>query len=149
MVALRIRVAIVIRGVADRGTSYKYTYDHNNRLIEIDDDTGTTRKAAFTYDALGRRIEHVNDVTGDTMRYFYDGVNPMTARPSRAGEIVVYDGSGNRSRFYIHGISYVDERLMTCPLCREAVSRVHDETNDRPEWHCRLCGKDLHRFLLQ
>ena len=59
------------------------------------------------------------------MRYFYDGVN----------EIVEYDGSGNRSRFYIHGISYVDERLMTCPLCREAVSRVHDETNDRPYYY--------------
>ena len=63
------------------------------------------------------------------MRYFYDGVN----------EIVDYDGSGNRSRFYVHGISYFDERLM-----------MHDETNDRPYCytidrmynvtkHCRPC----------
>ena len=27
-------------------------------------------------------------------------------------EIVDYDGAGNRSQFYVHGVSYVDERLM-------------------------------------
>jgi RHS repeat-associated protein len=32
----------------------------------------------------------------------YDGVN----------EVAEYDGSGNKSRTYVHGISYVDERLM-------------------------------------
>ena len=58
------------------------------------DDTGAARKAAFTYHALGRRIEQVNDVTGDTVRYYYDVVNPMTARPSRAGEIVELRGGG-------------------------------------------------------
>jgi len=42
------------------------------------DSTGTTRKAAFTWDALGRRIEFVNDVLAGTptTRYYYDGVNP-------------------------------------------------------------------------
>jgi len=82
--------------------SYIYKYDHNNRLAAIWDDTDTTRKAAFTYDALGRRIEHVNDVLGTTTRYYYDGVN----------EIVETGGSGNDLRYYVHGISYVDERLM-------------------------------------
>ncbi len=43
---------------ADRGTSYVYRYDHHNRLTGVYDDTDKTRKAAFTYDALGRRIEH-------------------------------------------------------------------------------------------
>ena len=37
-----------------------------------------------------------------TTRYFYDGVN----------EIVETDGGGDKLRYYIHGISYVDERLM-------------------------------------
>ncbi|GAG29904.1 unnamed protein product, partial [marine sediment metagenome] len=27
-------------------------------------------------------------------------------------ELAEYDGAGNRSRYYVHGISYVDERLM-------------------------------------
>jgi len=62
----------------------------------------STRKAAFTYDALGRRIEHVNDVLGSTTRYYYDGVN----------EIVETDGGGDVLRYYVHGLSYVDERLM-------------------------------------
>jgi len=65
-------------------------------------DSNTTRKAAFTYDALGRRIEHVNDVLGSTTRYYYDGVN----------EIVETDGGGDVLRYYVHGLSYVDERLM-------------------------------------
>ena len=87
---------------ADRGTSYTYRWDHHNRLTGVYDSTNTTRKAAFTYDALGRRIEFINDKLATTDRYYYDGVN----------ELVEYDGAGNRSRYYVHGISYIDERLM-------------------------------------
>ncbi|MCG8404251.1 MAG: hypothetical protein MI923_03540 [Phycisphaerales bacterium] len=106
---------------ADRGSSYAYTYDHHNRLIKIEDGTKTTRKAAFTYDALGRRIEFANDVTGETIRYYYDGVN----------EIVEHDTLGNRSRYYIHGISYVDERLMmyddeTCRPYYYTIDRMYN-----------------------
>ena len=46
---------------ADRGTSYTYRWDHHNRLTGVYDSTNTTRKAAFTWDGLGRRVEHVND----------------------------------------------------------------------------------------
>jgi YD repeat-containing protein len=101
---------------ADRGTSYIYKYDHHNRLTGVYDSTGTTRKAAFTWDALGRRIEFVNDVLAGTptTRYYYDGVN----------EVAEYDGSGNRSRTYVHGISYVDERLM-----------MHDDATSRPYYY--------------
>lgn len=35
--------------------SYVYRYDHHNRLTGVYDDTDTTRKAAFVWDALGRR----------------------------------------------------------------------------------------------
>ena len=105
---------------ADRGTSYVYKYDHHNRLIEVKDSTDTTRKAAFTYDALGRRIEHVNDVLSSTTRYFYDGVN----------EIVETDGSGNDLRYYIHGISYVDERLMMVNI--DEYLNESEEYEDRP-----------------
>ncbi|MCK6486631.1 MAG: hypothetical protein L6R00_21180 [Phycisphaerae bacterium] len=48
--------------------SYTYRYDHLNQLTAVYDSTDTTRKAAFTYDALGRRIEHINDVLGRNRR---------------------------------------------------------------------------------
>ncbi|MCG8404253.1 MAG: hypothetical protein MI923_03550, partial [Phycisphaerales bacterium] len=104
---------------SDRGLSYKYSYDHNNRLLAVHDNTGTTRKAAYTYDALGRRIEFINDVTGDTVRYYYDGVN----------EIVEANASGSELRHYVHGISYVDERLM---MMRHDLA---DSNDDRPYYY--------------
>jgi len=42
------------------GKSYLYKYDHLNRMTAVYDSTGATRSATFTYDALGRRIEHIN-----------------------------------------------------------------------------------------
>lgn len=87
---------------ADRGTSYVYRWDHHNRLTGVYDSTNTTRKAAFTWDALGRRVETINDKLGTTTRYYYDGVN----------EIVEDNQSAARQRYYVHGVSYVDERLM-------------------------------------
>ncbi|MCG8408139.1 MAG: hypothetical protein MI923_23315, partial [Phycisphaerales bacterium] len=104
---------------SDRGLSYKYSYDHNNRLLAVHDNTGTTRKAAYAYDALGRRIEFINDVTGDTVRYYYDGVN----------EIVETNASGSELRHYVHGISYVDERLM---MMRHDLA---DSNDDRPYYY--------------
>ncbi len=87
---------------ADRGTSYVYRWDHHNRLTGVYDSTNTTRKAAFTWDALGRRVETINDKLGTTTRYYYDGDN----------EVVEDNQSATRQRYYVHGISYVDERLM-------------------------------------
>jgi len=52
----------------DRGTSYVYRYDHHNRLTGVYDSTNTTRKAAFTWDALGRRVEFWNDPQQATTR---------------------------------------------------------------------------------
>jgi len=60
-----------------------------------------TRKAAFTWDALGRRIEFINDKLGGTSHYYYDGVN----------ELVEDNQSDTRQRYCVHGVSYVDERL--------------------------------------
>lgn len=103
---------------ADRGTSYTYRWDHHNRLTGIYDSTNTTRKAAFTYDALGRRVEHINDVVGTTTRYYFDGVN----------ELVEDNQSAARQRYYIHGTSYIDERLM---MFRDSDSRPYYYVIDR------------------
>ena len=86
---------------ADRSTFYTYLYDHNNRLTAIKGTT-TARKAAYTYDALGRRIEFIDDFNTRTTRYYYDGGNEILE--TTHGDIDL--------RHYIHGISDVDERLM-------------------------------------
>ncbi|MFO0972934.1 MAG: dockerin type I repeat-containing protein [Phycisphaerae bacterium] len=87
---------------ADQATSYTYRYDHHNRLTGVYDGTNTTRKAAFTYDALGRRVEFAHDGLARTTDYYYDGVNEVVETPG---------GSSVMSKYYVHGVSYVDERL--------------------------------------
>ena len=125
----------------DRATSYKYKYDHHNRLTGVYDSSGSTRKAAFTWDALGRRVEFWNDVQLATTRYWYDGVNPLTRRRhssqvlrtanagafanvSRAGEVHSYRLSGDGPQahtphVFVHGVSYIDERLAMIPTVSE------------------------------
>ena len=103
---------------ADRGTSYTYRWDHHNRLTGVYDSTNTNRLANFTYDALGRRVESINDTGRITNRYYYDGVN----------ELVEDNQSGTRQRYYIHGVSYVDERLM---MYRDSNSRPYYYVLDR------------------
>ena len=63
------------------------------------------RSAAFVYDALGRRVQFADDRNASTRRYYYDGPNEIVEYD--------YDGASETSRaYYVHGISYVDERLM-------------------------------------
>jgi len=89
-----------------------------NRLTWVYDRTDTTRKAAFTWDALGRRIARTNDALGITTRYFFDGVNELVEYADNG------TGNGLRSRYYVHGVSYVDERLM-----------MYDDDTDRPYYY--------------
>ncbi|MFO0972932.1 MAG: hypothetical protein U1A27_05785 [Phycisphaerae bacterium] len=76
---------------ADRATSYTYRYDHHNRLTGVYDSTNTTRKAAFVYDALGRRVEFAHDGLAKTTDYYYDGVNEVVETPGA-------DAAASRSR---------------------------------------------------
>jgi hypothetical protein len=71
-------------------------------LPSITVESASAVEAAAASDALGRRVEHINDLLDNTTRYYYDG----------ASELAEYDGAGSRSRYYVHGVSYVDERLM-------------------------------------
>ncbi len=83
-------------------SSYKYKYDHLNQLTAVWNAADTTRKAAYTYDALQRRVEFANDVNASTIRYYYDGAN----------ELMEFNTSDVRQRYYVHGLSYIDERIM-------------------------------------
>ena len=50
--------------------AYGYSYDYENRIVEINDVNGTT-VAEFTYDALGRRIKKTDSVTSANSRLNY------------------------------------------------------------------------------
>jgi len=82
-------------------TAYKLYYDHHNRLTEVRDAAGTSVHATFTWDALGRRIRYEEITNLVTKQYYYDGVN----------EVYEYDAGGNPKRYFVHGVSYIDERL--------------------------------------
>jgi hypothetical protein len=62
---------------ADRDTSYVYRWDHHNRFVGVYNSTNSTRKAAFAWNALGRRVEMINDKLGTTTRYYCEGVDQI------------------------------------------------------------------------
>lgn len=112
---------------ADRSTSYKYSYDHLNRLTHVGKITGgsepswtTSDVANFKWDALGRRIEFANHVTGQTQNYYYDGENE-----------VVSDGWAH----WVHGLSYIDERVMMWTELKHIFGGISNFVQ-RPYYYC-------------
>lgn len=83
----------------------QYTYDEQNRLIQIRALDGTTELANYTYDALGRRIlfENPDPITPVTTRYYYDGQSVIEER----------DAADVRLRFHVNGAQFIDERVTT------------------------------------
>jgi len=81
----------------------QYSYDEQNRLIQITDDTGLVVLASHSYDALGRRIVFTDPVTGITTRYYYDGQSVIEER----------DASDTRVRYHVNGTEFIDERAAT------------------------------------
>ena len=79
------------------GAVTNYTWDYNNRLIQVQFPDGTT--AQYKYDPFGRRIE--KNVNGNITQYLYDNQDILFE----------YDGSGNVLRAYTHG-SRIDEPLI-------------------------------------
>ncbi|MBK8270337.1 MAG: hypothetical protein IPK83_19395, partial [Planctomycetes bacterium] len=71
-------------------------------------------------DALGRRIEFIDDTNSETKRYYFDGVN----------EVYEYNDSGDPLRYFVHGVSYIDERLAMVN-CYETTGT----TDDRPYYY--------------
>jgi len=90
-----------------------------------------TAYIAFTYDALGRRIEKIVDSGGaqvEVTRYYYDGQNV----------VLETDADEAPRRSFVHGSQYIDERvLMRVPTGKEyyylprelhSVAALTDET---------------------
>jgi len=77
------------------------------RAVDVLNIAGSVTQATFTWDALGRRIEFVNADFDQTTEYWYDGVKEIDEKTTQDGEIPTYS-----LRYYIHGISYVDEHLL-------------------------------------
>ena len=64
-----------------------------------------TAYIAFTYDALGRRVERIVDSGGaqvEVTRYYYDGENV----------ILETDANEAPRRSFVHGSQYIDERVL-------------------------------------
>jgi hypothetical protein len=97
---------------------FRYTYDHQNHLIQIDELRGQIvyyTRATYDYDALGRRIQKTEyDTSGQPLSnainyYYYDGQRVLA-------EYSVAPGSGQTGssviRFFVDGPTYIDEHLM-------------------------------------
>ncbi|MFC1782649.1 hypothetical protein ACFL02_03570 [Planctomycetota bacterium] len=80
---------------------YKYSYDYENRLIEIADNDDTSI-VEYAYDALGRRIEKDDKIAGAKIRYYNNHDWQVLAE---------YDDNGYHQRSYIYG-GYIDEVLV-------------------------------------
>ena len=87
---------------------YTYHYDRQNKLTNVRKSNDATDVASYAYDALGRRIEFIDEVNAVTKRYYHDSV---TSRGERVLE--EYDAAGTpaRQRYYVWG-RYVDELLV-------------------------------------
>jgi YD repeat-containing protein len=77
------------------GNYMQYTYDAENRLIQVQEFTAgnpsPVTTSTYRYDGLGRRIEKV--ANGQTKRYIYDGEDIL----------LEYDGSNVLQARYTHG----------------------------------------------
>lgn len=81
---------------------YQFTYDHENRLTSVST-SGELQIASYNYDALGRRIREIRNVTTDPVRWFiYDGQRVLAEiRPD-----------GTAIRRFIDGPLYIDEHVL-------------------------------------
>ncbi|MFC1782655.1 RHS repeat-associated core domain-containing protein [Planctomycetota bacterium] len=95
---------------------YQYSYDYENRLLEIKDSDDTSI-VAYAYDALGRRIQKDDKIAGQKTRYYNNHDWQVLAE---------YDDNGYHLRSYIYG-GYIDEVLvMVDPNAAEDYYYAHN-----------------------
>ena len=80
---------------------YKYTYDYENRIINIKNSSDTDI-VTYTYDALNRRIKKTDHITSSNTRTYYYSDNWQV--------LATYDSSDNQKEYYFWG-NYIDEAL--------------------------------------
>ncbi|MCK5171966.1 MAG: hypothetical protein KAR47_01155, partial [Planctomycetes bacterium] len=87
---------------------YTYHYDYENRITKVekpdgpDEGTDLDPVAAYTYDALGRRIVVEDSVGSATTHYYYDDGQRV---------LLETDGSDTDQRYFVFG-NYIDEVLV-------------------------------------
>ena len=95
---------------------YQYSYDYENRIIEIKDKDSVSI-VEYTYDALGRRIQKEDKIAGETTRYYYNNNWQVLTET---------DEEGYELRSFIYG-NYIDEVLvMIDPNVSEDYYYAHD-----------------------
>jgi len=89
-------------------------YDHDNHLTEVHG--AIDKLATYEYDALARRIVMVDWSNSPNLplytirQYIYSGQNVVEE----------YDGDQDRACYYVHGPSYIDERVLMYDEASEA-----------------------------
>ncbi|MCK5000661.1 MAG: hypothetical protein KAS23_14055, partial [Anaerohalosphaera sp.] len=83
---------------------YVYTYDYENRVETITRPSDSTIIVTYTYDALGRRIRMVDEITAANSRWYYysDGWQVLEEYDT--------DATPTRKAYYVWG-NYIDELL--------------------------------------
>ncbi len=81
--------------------------EHDNKLTGVwSAGVSPAQWVSFEYDALGRRVKKTDWsllTTGDPVRYYLS---------SGQNEVAEYNGQGQRVRYYVHGPTYIDERVV-------------------------------------
>ena len=93
-------------------TGWRYTYDHRNRLVKVEDTTDIDPeppaepnwnvKATYVYDGLNRRVKKDLD-SGTDILYIYDGWQCIEERNAASPSTVL--------RQYVYGRQYIDEAV--------------------------------------
>ena len=137
-VALLIRIGLprfepnydAAGNLVDDHRAYSYTYDHDNRMTNVKKSGAVD--VAYEYDALGRRIKMVDASNSpyNVVRYYLHSGQNVVAE---------YNVAATRLRYYVHGPTYIDERVV-----------MHDEANNPPSsplakgGHRGVLTKDLY-----
>ncbi len=80
---------------------YTYHYDNDNRITQIKKNNDADEVAAYTYDALGRRIRKYDAVAAAAVRCYYDDQRVLLET----------DDSNSDQRAFVYG-NYIDEVLI-------------------------------------
>lgn len=89
-------------GNLSQDLAYKYSYDEEHRLIQVQRLSDSAIVGQYQYDALSRRILEVTNPASvlGTNLFYYDGARLME----------VWDGNGTQTAAYTYG-NYIDETL--------------------------------------
>ena len=89
------------KGNITKDNATTYYYDRDNQLTKLQNGAASSDYGSYAYDALGRRIEFIDEANTVTRQFYHHGQRVIEE----------YDDSNNRQRYYVWG-NYIDELLV-------------------------------------